>query len=641
VAGRIHKHRKLWGPLSTPWVLRVLKQGAPLLFENGLPPPRTIKSFPSSAEANEVISKWLTSALNDKEVALSSTRPRVISPIFAIPKKNQPGEFRVIVDLRYLNSFLRLKKFKLDSLPLALRSVTPNCVFTKTDLKSGFSHVKVAHRFRKYLGFRWGDQNYHYRVLPFGLASSPYLFSKMLLPAVQRLRQEGVKIFVYVDDILIVADSAQQCWHQTLRLRQLLSSLGWVVREDKSSKTPSTEILFLGFLINSRSMTLSLPPGKAHSVVHELRRFARRPLLYPRRVVAKFVGLAMSTAPAVPLAKAFCRRLMSELRQPGLPWNARILVSSEARQDFLTLADLISGLKPQPIVSPNPSLTIQTDASLTGYGAVLLETGRCLKGSWDSIDLPSFPSINFLELHAVQLALQELPIPPDSVVRLQSDNATAVAYLKNFSGRIPALHVLARSILELTLNKKITLLPVHIPGSINSTADRLSREKVDWELKHTAFRKMCKYLETNPQVDRFASSLNHKLPRFNSRWPHPRAEAVNSMTLDWTSDVNYWAPPVPLLDRTVLKIRTEKATGVLITPPWSRTWLPTVLTLADKVLRLPVQAFQPLSAFEMKSGFLLAWRISGRDSSPTSPRAIETWWSQIAKLEDWEKCSAP
>ena len=111
------------------------------------------------------------------------------------------------------------------------------------------------------------------------------------------------------------------------------------------------------------------------------------------------------------------------------------------------------------MVSPNPSLTIQTDASLTGYGAVLLETGHCLKGSWDSIDLPSFPSV--------------LPIPPDSVVRLQSDNATAVAYLKNFSGRVPALHVLARSILELSLNKKITLLPVHIPGSINSTADRL------------------------------------------------------------------------------------------------------------------------------------------------------------------------
>src|SRR3989338_9906109 len=98
----------------------------------------------------------------------------------------------------------------------------------------------------------------------------------MLLPAIQRLRQEGIKIFVYVDDILIIANSPTECWRQTLRMRKLLSSLGWIVREDKSSMAPSSEIIFLGFLINSRTMTLRLPQGKAHTIVHELRRFARR-----------------------------------------------------------------------------------------------------------------------------------------------------------------------------------------------------------------------------------------------------------------------------------------------------------------------------------------------------------------------------
>ena len=195
------------------------------------------------------------------------------------PEKESTGEYRVIVDLRYLNSFLKLKKFKLDSLPLALKSVTPNCSFSKTDLKSGFSHVKVARRFRKYLGFQWNGQYFHYRVLPFGLASSPYLFSKMLLPAIQRLRQEGIKIFVYVDDILIIANSPTECWRQTLRMRKLLSSLGWIVREDKSSMAPSSEIIFLRFLINSQTMTLRLPQGKSHTIVHELRRLARTRVL--------------------------------------------------------------------------------------------------------------------------------------------------------------------------------------------------------------------------------------------------------------------------------------------------------------------------------------------------------------------------
>ena len=156
-----------------------------------------------------------------------------------------------------------------------------------------------------------------------------------------------------------------------------------------------------------------------------------------------------------------------------------------------------------------------------------------------------------------------------------------------------------------------------------------------------AFVKMCKLLKSNPQVDRFASPHNHKLPRFNSRWPHPRAEAVNSMTIDWGMETNYWAPPLPLLDRVVQKIQVDQASGILITPPWARPWLPTLVNLADRVLRLPAEEFRPQSAFELKSEFLLAWRICGKGSCATSLRNNTTWWSQIASLKDWQLSSAP
>ena len=545
----------------------------------------------------------------------------------------------MIIDMRYLNAFLKLKKFKLDSLPLALRSVSQDCHFTKTDLRSGFSHVKVAKRFRKFLGFAWEGQYYHFRVLPFGLASSPFLFSKMLLPAIQHLRMQGLKLFVYVDDILVISQTAKMCWEHTLKLRNLLSTLGWVVREDKSSQAPNQEILFLGFLVNSRSMTLSLPPGKAHSVVHDLRRFARRPILYPRKVVARVLGLAMSTSPAVPLAKALSRRLMNCVHQPFLPWNARIPVPQEAREDILLLADLISSLRPVPIVPASPSLTIQTDASQSGFGAVLLETGATVKGPWVLIDLPQSISINFLELKAVHLALQHFTIPLGSVVRIQSDNATTVAYLRTYSGRVPVLHDLVRQIMDLSSERELQIQPVHIPGKLNIIADSLSRDHQDWSISQEAFYRICNALQCHPEVDRFASSLNTKLPRFNSRWPHPRADAVNAMRQSWWQETNYWSPPLPLLDRVVQKIRLEKAKGVLITPPWPRPWLPSVLELADTVLRLPVRVISPSTSFELRSGYLLAWRISGEDSFPTSLNNRENWWFRITSLRDWEKCS--
>ena len=39
-------------------------------------------------------------------------------------------------------------------------------------------------------------------------------------------------------------------------------------------------------------------------------------------------------------------------------------------------------------------------------------------------------------------------------------------------------------------------------------------------------------------IDRFASSYNAKLSRFNSRFLHPGTEAVDAFTQDWSSENN-------------------------------------------------------------------------------------------------------
>ena len=39
-------------------------------------------------------------------------------------------------------------------------------------------------------------------------------------------------------------------------------------------------------------------------------------------------------------------------------------------------------------------------------------------------------------------------------------------------------------------------------------------------------------------IDRFASSYNAKLSKFNSRFLHPGTEAVDAFTQDWSSENN-------------------------------------------------------------------------------------------------------
>ena len=53
-------------------------------------------------------------------------------------------------------------------------------------------------------------QVYQFTCLPFGLATSPREFTKLLRPVVALLRQQGVKLHVYLDDWLIRADNPEE-----------------------------------------------------------------------------------------------------------------------------------------------------------------------------------------------------------------------------------------------------------------------------------------------------------------------------------------------------------------------------------------------------------------------------------------------
>ena len=71
-------------------------------------------------------------------------------------------------------------------------------------------HVPMHQAVRKYLHFVVNKKVYQFTCLPFGLATSPREFTKLLRPVVSLLRQQGVKLHVYLDDWLIRADTPEE-----------------------------------------------------------------------------------------------------------------------------------------------------------------------------------------------------------------------------------------------------------------------------------------------------------------------------------------------------------------------------------------------------------------------------------------------
>ena len=72
------------------------------------------------------------------------------------------------------------------------------------DLKSGYHHVDIHQSCWKYLGFRWNNEGvetyFVFKVLPFGLSSACYFFTKLLCPLLKFWRGHGFKMVVYLDD---------------------------------------------------------------------------------------------------------------------------------------------------------------------------------------------------------------------------------------------------------------------------------------------------------------------------------------------------------------------------------------------------------------------------------------------------------
>ena len=62
------------------------------------------------------------------------------------------------------------------------------------DLQDAYFHVSIRPAHRKYLRFYLAGQAYQYRVLPFGLSTSPRIFTKVLQPVIASIRRQAIHI---------------------------------------------------------------------------------------------------------------------------------------------------------------------------------------------------------------------------------------------------------------------------------------------------------------------------------------------------------------------------------------------------------------------------------------------------------------
>ena len=130
-----------------------------------------------------------------------------------------------------------------------------------------------------------------------------------LKPALTLLRELGVRLVAYIDDILVLAETEEMARDHTSRLTYLLENLGFIIHPEKSITTPTQEIEFLGMVVDSCSMELRLPGQKVKKLRQEFSRIKAQTAPLTAREVSRLLGKFNSVAQAIPPGPLFCRSL--------------------------------------------------------------------------------------------------------------------------------------------------------------------------------------------------------------------------------------------------------------------------------------------------------------------------------------------
>ncbi|KAM9984513.1 hypothetical protein ACTFIZ_007578 [Dictyostelium cf. discoideum] len=104
--------------------------------------------------------------------------------------------------------------------------------------------------------------------MPFGLSTAPRIFTMLLRPVLRMLRDINVSVIAYLDDLLIVGSTKEECLSNLKKTMDLLVKLGFKLNLEKSVLEPTQSITFLGLRIDSLSMKLLVPKEKKKSVIN-------------------------------------------------------------------------------------------------------------------------------------------------------------------------------------------------------------------------------------------------------------------------------------------------------------------------------------------------------------------------------------
>ena len=380
-----------------------------------------------------------------------------------VPKGHEPDKWRLIVDLSFPGGssvndgigpeLCGLRYTSVDAACQRVLELGQGAVLAKFDVSGAFRTVPVHPDDRHLLGMRWRGHTYVDKVLPFGLRSAPKLYNVVadgLLWIL--LTHDDVEGIHYLDDFLLFGvPGALQCGDSLCKALARCESLGVPMAPTKT-EGPATKMVFLGILMDTVSMTLSLPQAKLDRLRAMILQWSGK-CSCTKRELLSLIGCLQHACCVIRPGRSFLRRMI-DLSRGVRALHHRVRLNAGFRSDLIWWGCFLpvwngSGLM-YSVVRREPQVVLTSDASGSwGCGAF-----TCT-GQWFQLKLPESwrdVHITVKELLPIVLAVAVWgTLWRGFTVCCRCDNAAVVAIVNSGRSR---------------MDRAPDAVPVVLPGSV-------------------------------------------------------------------------------------------------------------------------------------------------------------------------------
>ena len=491
------------------FVLEGIRHGFRLGFCSSQPLKPAKKNKPSAAQHASAIDEYLANEVSRGRVAGPFDSPPLpnlqVSSFGVIPKRGQPGKWRLIVDLSSpagssVNNGINPEEFTLhyitvDQIISLVSQFGQGALMAKFDVESAYRNVPVHPSDRYLLGMKWRNQYYVDLALPFGLRSAPFIFNSIadMVEWILVHSHHIPALLHYLDDFITVGPpDSPQCAHNLAISVAVCERLGLPLHPGKCVG-PATVLVVLGIELDSVSQIARLPADKLSALKELISSWLPRRWCN-RRELESLIGHLHHAAKVVWPGRTFLRRLIDLLccfrkRDHPIRLNREFHLDLRWWHQFLSQWHGVSFWL-FPGLLPEADVEVSSDAAgSVGYGAFLKD--RWFAGPWAPAQQQQ--SIAYKELFPVVVAAHVWGHQwCRKHVLFRSDNEAVVHILNSRTSKVPCLMRLLRSLLFAAACHCFSFSAQHIPGVTNQIADAISRFR--WQ----EFRRLAPHAQLHP-----------------------------------------------------------------------------------------------------------------------------------------------